>query len=61
MIFHAIDELQLDGEEAWQVTRARLAKMLHKLPSEIEGEEDGLIQEFIEVMNADHDMEKRSK
>lgn len=47
----------LDAAEGWRVNRARLARLLHKLPGEIDAAPYLDLLDVIEVMRADDEIE----
>lgn len=53
-------QVRLDAEEAWRASRARLALLLHKLPSEIDDAPAADIYDLIAIHNANQEAEQRA-
>ena len=52
--------VQFDGDEVWRIDRARMARELHKLPSEIDDMPYLDMLDLIAVGNADNETAARS-
>jgi hypothetical protein len=48
----------MDGPVPWEVTKVRLCKMLHCLPSEIDAEDSFEISKLLTVLAAEAEVEK---